>query len=230
MNFHIFTVEISIEGCGMGTRPALYNKFFAKRCKKSLKMLIFGIRRNGQVSGKRCKALKRKCHAQAIYVLKRCNEENMQDPILVYQFIGLGLVLSLFFSEVVGLAAGGMVVPGYMALMIHQPLRVAGTLLTATATFGIIRLLSNFMLIYGRRRTVITILLGFVMGWVSHQLFKFQVGDVALDFQSVGYIIPGLIAIWMERQGVNKTICTLIMAAIMVRLILIIVHGGNLIL
>jgi len=35
-----------------------------------------------------------------------------------------GLVISLIFSETLGLAAGGMVVPGYLALMIHEPLRI----------------------------------------------------------------------------------------------------------
>lgn len=154
----------------------------------------------------------------------------MDDPIVVYEFIGLGLVLSLFFSELLGLAAGGMVVPGYMALMIHEPLRILGTIIAALATFGVLRLLSNFILIYGRRRTVITILLGFIMGWISHQLFQFDISDWRLEFQAVGFIIPGLIALWMERQGVNKTICTMIMAAILVRLILIAVHGGDLLL
>jgi hypothetical protein len=43
---------------------------------------------------------------------------------IVIQAIGIGLVLSLIFSETLGLAAGGMVVPGYVALMIHHPLRM----------------------------------------------------------------------------------------------------------
>ena len=50
---------------------------------------------------------------------------------MVEQAIGLGLVVSLIFSETLGLAAGGMVVPGYLALMIHEPLRTAGTVVCA---------------------------------------------------------------------------------------------------
>ncbi len=150
------------------------------------------------------------------------------EPVLISQFIGLGLVLSLFFSEALGLAAGGMVVPGYIALMIHQPFRVLGTIIAALGTFGFIRLLSNFMLVYGRRRTVLTILIGFILGWVTRQLFQFSIADLQLDFQAVGYIIPGLIAIWMERQGVNKTICTMIITAVLVRMIMIVVYKGEL--
>ena len=40
---------------------------------------------------------------------------------IVVQSVGIGLALSLFFSETLGLAAGGMVVPGYVALMLHHP-------------------------------------------------------------------------------------------------------------
>jgi hypothetical protein len=47
--------------------------------------------------------------------------------------------------------------------------------------------------------------------------------------QSIGYIIPGLIAYWMSRQGVVETLCTMIMAAFIVRLALVVAHGGKLI-
>ena len=40
---------------------------------------------------------------------------------MIYQSIGLGLVVSLVFSEILGLAAGGLVVPGYIALYLDQP-------------------------------------------------------------------------------------------------------------
>src|SRR5262249_9167716 len=83
---------------------------------------------------------------------------------MVEQAIGLGLVISLLFSETLGLAAGGMVVPGYLALMIHQPLRIAGTVLVALVTYACMKLLSRYVLIYGRRRIVVAVLLGFTFG------------------------------------------------------------------
>jgi hypothetical protein len=45
--------------------------------------------------------------------------------------------------------------------------------------------------------------------------------------QAVGYIIPGLIAYWMLRQGIVETICTMFMAAFIVRLALVVGHGGR---
>lgn len=146
------------------------------------------------------------------------------------QSVGLGLVVSLVFSETLGLAAGGMVVPGYMALMIHDPARIAGTIFVSLITYYTIMLLSNYMFIYGRRRTVMIIIVGFLYGWLSRQFFVFGIsGSTSLEFQAIGFIIPGLIANWMERQGIIQTLTTMIVAAIFVRLLLIIFSGGEVI-
>lgn len=144
------------------------------------------------------------------------------------QSVGLGLVVSLVFSETLGLAAGGMVVPGYMALMIHDPGRIAGTILVSLLTYYFIRSLSNFMFIYGRRRTVVIIIVGFLFGWLSRGFLMIGLPDgQTLEFQAIGYIIPGLIANWMERQGVLETLTTMIVAAVVVRLLLMIFMGGR---
>ncbi len=148
---------------------------------------------------------------------------------IVIQAIGIGLVLSLIFSETLGLAAGGMVVPGYAALMIHHPLRIAGTILVSLLTFLTMKFISNYMFIYGRRRTVLVILLGFLFGWLSRELLVIKTTAFTVELQTIGLIIPGLIANWMERQGVVKTITTLIIAAVFIRLVLMIVTGGEVI-
>jgi poly-gamma-glutamate biosynthesis protein PgsC/CapC len=146
---------------------------------------------------------------------------------IIMQAVGIGLVLSLVFSETLGLAAGGMVVPGYIALMIHYPLRIAGTVLVALLTFATLKFLSGFMFIYGRRRTVMVILLGFAFGWLSREYFTLRTEVWTLEMQTIGLIIPGLIANWMERQGVWKTIFVMIIAAVFIRLVLMIVTGGE---
>lgn len=158
----------------------------------------------------------------------------MPESSLVMQAIGLGLLVSLGFSETLGLAAGGMVVPGYVALMIHHPLRILGTIIVALLTFWVVKFLSNYMFVYGRRRTVMIIMVGFCLGWASKELFVIYPAnmptDFSLEFQSIGYIIPGLIANWMERQGVVETITTLIVAGVLVRMLLMIFTGGEVIL
>ncbi len=152
---------------------------------------------------------------------------------MIYQSIGLGLVVSLVFSEILGLAAGGLVVPGYIALYLDQPLRIIGTILAALITYGTIRLLSRVILLYGRRTMVFCVLAGFLFGYLTRYLLMFNAAhDLGLDpeiMRSIGYIIPGLIAYWMLRQGIVETLCTMIMAALIVRLALVVAHGGKLI-
>ena len=146
---------------------------------------------------------------------------------LVLRAIGLGLGLSLVFSETLGLAAGGMVVPGYVALMLHHPLRIVGTVLVSLVTYFTVRFLSNYTFIYGRRRTVIIMLVGFAFGWLSRQLLVINLPSLSLEMETIGLVIPGLLAGWMERQGVVETISMMIIAAVIVRLLLMILSGGQ---
>ena len=67
------------------------------------------------------------------------------------------------FSELFGLAAGGMVVPGYFALYLNRPIDVVLTILAALATYMIVYLMCTFIIVYGRRRTVLMILVGYLV-------------------------------------------------------------------
>ena len=79
--------------------------------------------------------------------------------------IGIGIILSLFFTETLGVTAGGVIVPGYIALYLHDPKMVLGTFAISLATYWIILFLSKFMLIYGKRRLVLSLLIGFFIGF-----------------------------------------------------------------
>lgn len=140
--------------------------------------------------------------------------------------IGLGVLISLLFHEVFGAAAGGIVVPGYIAMHLHEPLRLLGTLLVAYVTYWAIRLISRFMFIYGRRRLVLAILLGFIFGYISRQMIAYEMLSADVRLEAIGFIIPGLIANWFERQGVVKTIATMMIAAPLVRILVMLITGG----
>ncbi len=151
---------------------------------------------------------------------------------MLFQAIGLGLVVSLFFTEILGLAAGGLVVPGYIALYLDQPLRIAATVLAALVTYGAVKLLGRVMLLYGRRTMVFCVLAGFLFGYLTRYLLVFNetmaLGVDARVLQSIGYIIPGLMAYWMLRQGIVETLCTMFIAAFIVRVALVVAYGGRL--
>ena len=148
---------------------------------------------------------------------------------MVEAAIGLGLVISLIFSETLGLAAGGMVVPGYLALMVHEPLRIVGTIVVALLTLGAVKLLSRYVLIYGRRRIVVSVLIGFALGALSRDLLLLRYEGLPVDLRTIGFVIPGLIANWMERQGTLQTLCVMTTTAVLVRLLLMLLNGGAII-
>jgi poly-gamma-glutamate biosynthesis protein PgsC/CapC len=146
---------------------------------------------------------------------------------LVSLSIGIGLVVSLAFSEMLGLTAGGMVVPGYVALYLHRPIIILITLLTSYLTYFIVHSLSAVMIIYGRRRTVLMILVGFAMGALLRSFGTLPLPMTTIDLSIIGYIIPGLIAIWIDRQGLLESFSALIIASVIVRIILILITGGE---
>jgi hypothetical protein len=73
------------------------------------------------------------------------------------------------------------------------------------------------------------VLLGFTLGAVSRDLFHFQFHASPIDARTIGFVIPGLIANWMERQGVLSTLCVMTTTAVLVRLLLMLLAGGALI-
>jgi poly-gamma-glutamate biosynthesis protein PgsC/CapC len=140
--------------------------------------------------------------------------------------IGLGIALSLLLSETLGVTAGGIIVPGYIALHLHEPFQVAMTFVAAGIVYLIIRFLSRFMFIYGKRRLVLALLLGFILGYLSRNLLFSPIETVSLAV--IGNIIPGLIANWMDRQGVVRTVAVVLLTAVLVKLAVMLISGGTL--
>jgi len=85
---------------------------------------------------------------------------------MIYQAIGIGIAVGFLFYELVGLSPGGIVVPGYIALFIDQPLRIMVTVGIAIFTYYIVTLLSNCLILYGKRRFLSMILISFLVKWV----------------------------------------------------------------
>jgi len=142
--------------------------------------------------------------------------------------ITLGLILSLLSYEVFGLAAGGIVVPGYIALQLSHPDRLAGVLGVSLLTFLIIKVLGNYTFLYGRRQMVLSLLIGCLLANFSRYFLTLNIASTTLELQAVGWVIPGLIAHWFAKQGILRTISVLFVTSVLVRLILILLFNGAL--
>src|SRR5690606_25785566 len=107
--------------------------------------------------------------------------------------IAIGLAVSLLFSETLGRGSGGLVVPGYVALYLTRPVDVLLTIVTALATYAIVYWLAQWLIVYGRRRTVLMLLTGFLLGMAVRTLTGMAWQDTNFEANVIGYIIPGLL-------------------------------------
>ncbi len=139
--------------------------------------------------------------------------------------LALGIIVNLIFTEAFGLASGGLIVPGYLALYLNHPDRVAATLVVGVVTWAAVRFgLMRVAVLYGRRRFGVTVLAGFVV----HGLYVWVIGHapgVPGDARVIGYLIPGLIANTALSQGLWPTLGMSLLGAVIVRLLLALVAG-----
>jgi poly-gamma-glutamate biosynthesis protein PgsC/CapC len=146
------------------------------------------------------------------------------DTELVRLAILLGVVVSMLYYERYGVTTGGAIVPGYLALFIARPTQIAATYLVATITYWIVQkhLRPRWML-WGRRLFESEILVSLVLQSISVGFLLIAVSyfpQVALLI-GIGFLLPGIIAHDMGRQGVRTTIwaslvCTLIVFGIVI--------------
>ena len=135
----------------------------------------------------------------------------MYDKIVI-----AGVILSLLFSELTGLSAG-LVVPGYLALSLHTPMRLVSTLAVAAASVLVCRLLSTRLILYGRRRYTMFLLTGAALKLAAAWLGF----GTAL---SIGILIPGILGRDMERQHILPTLLSLGIVTMLTQLAVIAIH------
>ena len=123
---------------------------------------------------------------------------------MYYEVVLMGVVVSLLFSELTGLSPAGLIVPGYIALCLQTPRRVIYTLVLALLAWGIGKLLSQVMILYGRRRFAVMVMLSFVL-----DLIIGGSGLLASDPGMIGVLVPGIMAQEFEKQGLAKSLISL---------------------
>ena len=74
------------------------------------------------------------------------------------------------------------------------------------------------------------LLFGFVLRIVFQNAESIRMVELPITLGVVGYIVPGLIAYWMEQAGVIRVLSLTIVGAVLTRFILIVLLGGRIIL
>ena len=137
----------------------------------------------------------------------------MSDEIIIF-----GVLASIVFHELTQISPGGIIVPGYIALLMDDPLRVAVTVALSLLTWGAVRRLSEHVILFGRRRfavfIIVSFLLRFAMGFATTE------ADLPVTAAMViGYLVPGILAHEIDRQGVVKTLSSMLMVAVALKLL-----------
>jgi poly-gamma-glutamate biosynthesis protein PgsC/CapC len=129
---------------------------------------------------------------------------------LVSEVATLGLAIGLLFSLIcyltTNLSPGGMITPGWVALTLVEDYRRAALVVLMTAlTFGASKLLQRMVILYGKRLFAAVVLTGVLF---QSTLFLLIQRDFPLLFahQTLGFVVPGLIAYQLVRQPPVSTL------------------------
>lgn len=132
----------------------------------------------------------------------------------------LGIAVSMIMYEKRHLTTGSIVVPGYIAVFILHPLVIVATFVNALVTYALVNhVLRRYVLLYGRTKFTIlamtSTMIQMGMSNVTPATGWLWKSDVPL-FVGVGYIVPALIAHDMARQGIRKTVTSVMIAGAIV--------------
>jgi len=132
---------------------------------------------------------------------------------MTYETLFIGLLIAVLYVEITGFYPGGIIVPAYVALYLDQPLRVLATIAIAFLSLYIYRILSRFIILFGKRRFVMLVFIGAFLAQLWFLLFP-RLFTASLELRAVGWIIPGLLANNLEKQKIIPTLASLITVSI----------------
>lgn len=127
---------------------------------------------------------------------------------MTYETLFIGLLVAVLYVEIVGVYPGGIIVPAYIALYLDQPLRILATVAIALLCVFLYRVLSRFVILFGKRRFVTFIFLGAVLAQAWSFVFP-QFFPDSFGLRAIGWLIPGLLANNCEKQRSLPTLASL---------------------
>jgi poly-gamma-glutamate biosynthesis protein PgsC/CapC len=124
---------------------------------------------------------------------------------MTFETLFIGLIVAVLYVEIMDIYPGGIIVPAYMALHLDQPLRILATIAAALLSLYTYKILSRFLILFGKRRFVMLVLLG---GIWAH-FFSEPAG-----LRAIGWLIPGLLANNLEKQKFIPTLASMFVVSI----------------
>lgn len=142
---------------------------------------------------------------------------------MTFETLLIGLAVAVLYVEVMDIYPGGIIVPAYIALFLNQPLRIVVTIIVAFLSLYSYKILSRWLILFGRRRFVMLILLGAVWAQLWFLVLPHLFSE-PLALRAIGWLIPGLLANNLEKQKYVPTLASMLIVAVitysLVRLLL----------
>ena len=136
------------------------------------------------------------------------NPTELLSADLVRLAFVIGMVLSVLLYEKSHLTTGSIVVPGFFGIHIFEPTLIFISLLNASLCFGIVhRLGPKFWFLENKTKFYALIIVSVFLQLLWNQLATIQTPLSAFgnSMTGFGFVIPGLIAHDMARNGCLKT-------------------------
>ncbi len=137
------------------------------------------------------------------------------------EIIIIGIIVSIIFYELTGISPGGIIVPGILVLYINQLDRIVYTIGISILAVFVVRLLSKHVLIYGKRRFALMILISILMHLIISISLK-SLSISMLNVSIIGITISGLIANEMYKQSIKKTLPSVIVVVVFLYMLVLV--------
>lgn len=138
-----------------------------------------------------------------------------------FNVLVLGILVSIIFYEITHISPGGIIVPGLLTMYINQPQRIVYTIIVAIITYFIVKLISRYVIVFGKRRFVLMIIISIVINIILELLIS-GISLHLISISIIGYTIGGIIANDISKQGLKRTIPSLVIVMCIIELIVLI--------
>ncbi len=145
--------------------------------------------------------------------------EYLYDEETVRLALIFGVIVATLVYERLQITTGGAIVPGYLGLFILAPLSIAVTLTTAYVTYRIVNgPIARHAILYGRRKYEVEVLVGLAIVALLYAVaqLRFESPPIVTALYGIGFVLPGVIAHDMFRQGPRTTLGAILGAAAIV--------------
>lgn len=134
----------------------------------------------------------------------------------------LGVILSIFFYEITGISPGGIIVPAYFMMYLDRHEIIVATILVSVITLCMVKFISNYTILFGKRKFSLMVMVSVIIGYVFTYLPVQYMGQY---IPIIGYIIPGILAYELDKQGSLRTLSSLLIVTLALKFIVIIIES-----